>query len=158
MTERSIAHLDEETQAYIRELRTESGRHRNERNEARAERDRLTEKYTEAGELLKQANEKVGQFQTLEGTVEETAKANEALKLQRDKELAAWKAGLLPEDVDRIKGDTAEDWEKDATELASRLGRKAPGIPTDPAAGAGTGDGGTKDPITEAFREAGFQL
>lgn len=158
MTERSIDHLDEETQAYIRQLRTESGRHRTERNEARAERDRLNEKYSEAGELLKAANEKVGEFQGLESTVEETAKAHEELRLKREKELAAWKAGLLPDDVDRIKGESAEDWEKDAAELATRLGRKVPGIPRDPAAGDPDDGPAKKDPIAEAFREAGFEL
>lgn len=154
----SLDGLPEETQAYIRSLRTESARYRTERNDLRDKYNDVNAKYTEAGTLLSQANTKIDQFATLESTAEQNARRAAELEQAQAKSLVAWKAGLTPEDVDRIKGEKPEEWEADAKTLAERLGGARPRpLPKDGAAPEGNGTPVPKsNPIRDAFAKAGL--
>lgn len=152
----SLDGLPEETQAYIRSLRTESARYRTERNEYRDKYNDVNSKYTESGTLLQQANTKLDQYATLESTAEENARKAAELEQNQAKALVAWNAGLTPEDVERIKGEKPEEWEADAAKLAARLGGSRPRpLPKDGAAPEGTPPP-KSNPIRDAFAKAGL--
>jgi chromosome segregation ATPase len=156
----SLEGLSEETQTYIRSLRSEAARYRTERNDYQAKYADVNTKYTEAGNLLSQANTKLDQLATVESTAEENAKALATLTEQQERDRIAWGAGLTPEDSERLKGKTKEEWQADATALAARLnpgGRRPPQtLPKDPAAGNGPAGDGSEDPIRAAFASAGL--
>lgn len=150
--------LPEETQAYIRSLRTENARYRTERNDYRDKYNDVNSKYTEAGNLLAQANTKLDQYATLESTAEEKAKEAARLAQEQTKARIAWDAGLTPEDVDRIKGENEDEWKTDAAKLAQRLGPQRRVLNKDDAANGGGGGTPTPNtnPIREAFAKAGL--
>lgn len=150
--------LPEDTQAYIRSLRTENARYRTERNDYRDKYNDVNSKYTEAGTLLSQANQKLDQYTTLESTAEEHAKKLAELTEQQKRDRIAWGAGLTPEDSERLKGANEDEWKADAAALAARLnpgGRRT--LPKDPAAGkGGNTEPGDENPIRKAFADAGL--
>lgn len=150
--------LPEDMQTYIRSLRTENARYRTERNDYRDKYNDVSSKYTEAGNLLAQANQKLDQFATLESTAEETAKRAGEFETKHAKAMAAWGAGLTPEDIDRIQGTTPEEWKADAEKYAARIGAtgRRTNLPPDPAAGGDLTTPPENDPITEAFRKKGL--
>jgi len=152
--------LPEETQAYIRSLRTENARYRTERNDYRDKYNDVNSKYTEAGTLLSQANQKLDQFATLETTAEENARKLAELTEQQKRDRIAWGSGLTPEDSERLKGSNEDEWKADAAALAARLnpgGRRPPQtLPKDPAAGKPPAGDGNENPIRAAFHDAGL--
>jgi chromosome segregation ATPase len=154
----TIDHLPEETQTYIRQLRSEAAKYRTERNDFQTKYNEVNTKYTEAGNLLQQANTQLDKFATLESTAEENAKRLAELEQVRQRESIAWEAGLTPEDAGRLQGANADEWKADAEKLAARLnpsGRRR--LTPDPAA-AGAQDTvipGNEDPIRKAFLDAG---
>lgn len=158
MSDLSLDNLPEDVQNYVRSLRTENARYRTERNDYMTKYNEVNGKFTEAGTLLAQANAKLDQFATLESTAEENAKKAAELDQAYAKSLVAWKAGLAPEDVNRIQGEKPEDWEADAKALAARIGSPRPRtLPKDGAAGTGsTPEPGKEDPIRKAFADAGL--
>lgn len=154
----SIDHLPEETQTYIRQLRSEAAKYRTEKNDYQTRYNEVSAKYTEAGNLLQQANTQLDKFATLESTAEENAKRLAELEQTRQRESIAWEAGLTPEDAGRLQGANADEWKADAEKLAARLNsssrrRLAP----DPAAAGGEPViPGNEDPIRKAFSDAGL--
>lgn len=141
-----INELPDAARDYIKSLRAESARYRIERNEFR-------DKYTEAGTLIEQANQKVDKASEWETKVSDLETKNGDLEKKLGKLTAAAKFGI-PDEVDRLKGSTPEEWEEDAKSLSEKFGSKPPGIPKDPAAGEKPKDP-KDDPITRAFRDAG---
>jgi chromosome segregation ATPase len=142
-----INELPDAARDYIKSLRAESARYRIERNDFR-------DKYTEAGTLIEQANQKVDQATEWETKYSTLETKNGDLEKQLGKLTAAAKFGI-PDEVDRLKGSTPEEWEADAQSLAEKFGSNKPtGIPKDPAAKDKPEDP-KDDPITAAFRAAG---
>ncbi len=152
--------LPEETQNYIRSLRSEAARYRTERNDFQTKYTEVNGKYTEAGQLLAQANQKLDALATVESTAEEKAKEAATLAEQQKRDRIAWAAGLTPEDSERLKGSNEDEWKADAAALAARLnpgGRRAPQtLPKDPAAGKPPAGDGSDNPIRAAFADAGL--
>lgn len=144
----SLDSLPENTQEYIRELRKEAARYRTERNE-------LNTKYTEAGNLLAEANKRLDEFSAMETRLEEETNKNLGLSTKYDKLRAAAKFGI-PEEVDRLQGSTYEEWETDAESLSAKLKTGKTVLPKDPAAGDKPSDPSATDPLVKAFRDAGY--
>lgn len=140
--------LPEGAQKYIRDLRSESARYRTERNEFR-------DKYADAGDLLKTANEKIEAAKEWETKYESALTDNSKLTSQYDRLRAAAKFGIS-EEADRLKGEKYEDWEADAKALAEKFGNRKPDpLQKDPAAEEPPKEP-KDDPISKAFRDAGF--
>lgn len=155
---RSIDSFPEEAQAYIRELRSENAQYRTERNTYRDEATELRNKYTEAGQLLKTANDNLSELSAIKDTNETNAKALAEKTEAFDRLVAAAKFKLDPEDAGRLQGSNLAEWTKDAESLAQRMGVNKPaGVPKNPGAGAPTnGTPPKEDGITAAFRTAGL--
>ena len=155
----SLDGLSEETQTYIRSLRSEAAKYRTERNEYQTKYNEVNSKYTEAGNLLQQANQKLDQYATLESTAEENAKTLATLTEQQKRDQIAWAAGLTPDDSGRLQGSNEDEWKADAEKLAQRLapnGRRT-NLSKDPAAGkSGDVNPGDEDPIRKAFADQGL--
>jgi chromosome segregation ATPase len=145
-----INELPDPARDYIKALRAEAAQYRVERNNFR-------DKYTEAGTLIEQANQKVDQateWQTKYSALETT---NGDLEKQIGRLTAAAKYGI-PEEVDRLKGSTPEEWEEDAKSLSEKFGSGKPtGLAKDPAAKEKPEEP-KDDPIKKAFRDAGIAL
>jgi predicted nucleic acid-binding Zn-ribbon protein len=145
----SIEHLDAETQKYIRDLRAENARFRTEKND-------LSTKYTEAGNLIAEANTKLDGFAKLQGEHEKFLADNAKLQDSYNRVSAAAKHKLDPDEWgDRLKGSTLEELIADAAKIAPTVSGK-PSIPVDPAAGGAPPAAPTVDPITAAFKRAGL--
>lgn len=144
----SLDGLPDEIVTYIRNLRSESANYRTQRNEYR-------DKYTDAGQLLATANTKLDGLSAVEDQVETLAKANASLTTNHDKLRAAAKFGI-PDEVDRLKGSTFDEWEADAKDLSEKLGKPVGNrTPKDEAAGERPKTDEIEDPILKAFRDAG---
>lgn len=147
--EKTIDHLDEETQKYIRALRSENAKFRNEKNDFQT-------KYNESAGLMAAANKKLEEFDGFKSEHEKFLVEFENEKLRASKLFAAAKHGLDPdEDLDRLKGSTQDDFLADAEKLAARLGGVKPSIPLDPAAKQPPA-APKLDPIDKAFKDAGL--
>jgi chromosome segregation ATPase len=147
--EKTIDHLDAETQGYIRALRSENAKFRNEKNDFQT-------KYTESASLMAEANKKLSEFETLQSTHEKALTEIEKEKDRANRLTAVAKFKLDPEeDLDRLKGSTVEELLADAEKLAARLGGVKPSIPLDPAAKEKP-KAPEVDPITQAFKDAGL--
>lgn len=155
--DRSINDFPEEAQAYIRELRAENARYRTERNDLRTQKTEFETKYTEAGQLLKTANEKLDEFSAAKDTAEKLS-ADLAAKDEAFGKVSVWAEalGVDLKDADRLKGSNAEEWKADAEALAPRFTNKPAGVPKNPGAGEPPKGGATEDPISKAFSEAGL--
>lgn len=138
--------LRNRVRGYIQSLRSEAAGYRTERND-------FKEKYTEAGDLLKRANDKLTDAAELETKYQQSLTDNSKLNEQYDKLRAAAKHGISDE-VDRLKGSNYDEWEADAESLAGKLSKKST-IPKDAAAGKDPKPP-KDDPLTAAFREKGF--
>lgn len=143
----SLEGLSDDIVKYIKDLRGEAARYRTERNEVQA-------KYDDAGGLLKQANTKLDALSAIEDQLESTVKERTELSTNYDKLRAAAKFGI-PEEVDRLKGSSYDEWEKDAEGLAEKIGPRKTSTPKDPAAGDQPKPT-KRDPILEAFRAGGY--
>lgn len=159
MSDFSISDLPQETQDYIRGLRSEAAKYRTERNEKANEAAELATKYAEAGSLLQKANQDLSELSAVKDANEKNSAdlAKTAAQLERDR--IAWAAGLTPEDAPRLQGSTPEELKADAEKMAVRLntgGRRTP--PKDPAAGGGTPPegAGKNSGIRKAFEDAGL--
>lgn len=155
--DRSIADLPEETQSYIRNLRAEAAQYRTQRNDAQTELANVTTKYTEAGGLLKTANEKLDEYSAYKDTAEKLS----ADLAQRDENLGrvntwAEALGIDLDDAKRLQGTTPEEWKADAEKLAPKFTSKSPRVPKNPGAGDPPSGESTEDPISKAFREIGL--
>lgn len=144
----SLEGLPEDAVNYIKTLRQEAARYRTERNEVKT-------KYEEAGTLLKTANSKLDEFSAMEDQLETTVKERTELQTNFDKLRAASKFGI-PDEVDRLKGKSYEEWEKDAEDLAVKLGTRKPTLSKDAAAKEAPKTSTKADPIAAAFREKGL--
>jgi len=149
MTEKSIDHLDEETQTYIRSLRSENAKFRTEKNDFQT-------KYAESAGLMADANKKLEEFGALQSTHEKFLTEFEKEKDRANRLAAVAKFKLDPdEDLERLKGSTLEELTADAEKLAVRLGGVKPSIPLDPAA-KDKPEAPKIDPIAKAFKDAGL--
>lgn len=147
--DKTIDHLDAETQTYIRSLRSENARFRTEKNDFQS-------KYNDSASLMAEANKKLGEFETLQSTYEKTLTEIEKEKDRSNRLAAVAKFKLDPdEDMDRLKGSTLEELTADAEKLAARLGGVKPVIPLDPAAKEKPA-APKVDPIAQAFKDAGL--
>lgn len=145
-TNPSLDEVPDEIRDYIQSLRQESAKYRVERNELRT-------KYEEVAPVLQEANDKITNLTKVQSDYEKTLTENSDLQKTIGRMNAAGKVGIFTE-YERLKGDTPEDWEKDAAELAERFGTKTPRLPKDEAAGKPPRES-KDDPITQAFRKAG---
>lgn len=150
--------LSEETQSYIRSLRSEAARYRTERNEVQTKLAEVSTKYAESGSLLQAANTRLDEFSAIKDASEKNAADLARVSTERERERIAWAAGLTPEDAPRLQGKDATEWETDAKALASRLGGKRPVLPKDGAAdrSGGTPNPGDENPIRKAFADSGL--
>lgn len=143
----SLDGLPEDTQEYIRKLRKEAAGYRTERNEFR-------DKYDQAGDLLKQANDKLDGFSALEDQLEKTRNEKISFEENYDRLRAAAEFGI-PDEADRLKGKNYDEWKADAENLSQKFGGKKSTLTKDPAAGK-TPKGEQDDPITAAWRKSGL--
>lgn len=144
----SLEGFPPEAVSYIKDLRNEAAQYRTERNEVRA-------KYDEAGDLLKNANTRLADFDKVKSDYEKTLTDNASLEGKFNRLSIAAKYGI-PDEADRLKGTTPEELEADAESFAAKLGTKTPGIRRDAAAGGKAPEAVEVDPITEAFRAKGL--
>lgn len=159
MSDFSIADLPQETQDYIRSLRSEAAKYRTERNDEAAKAAELATKYAEAGSLLQKANQDLSELSAVKDANEKNSADLAKTTSELERARIAWEAGLTPEDIPRLQGSTPEELKADAEKMAARLGaggRRTP--PKDPAAGGTpSGDGaGKNDGIRKAFEDAGL--
>lgn len=110
------------------------------------------DKYAEAGELLKVANDKLDKFSELESSVGKltTDLSTKDFEIAKIKATAAAKLDLSF--ADRLKGSTAEELQADALELAKQFGG-APAF-VDQSQGQGKGNGGS--PAVEPLNSGNF--
>jgi chromosome segregation ATPase len=155
----SIDGLPEETQNYIRSLRSEAAKYRTERNEVQTKLTEVTTKYAESASAMQAANTKLDELSAIKDASEKNAADLAKLTALRERETIAWSAGLTVEDAARLQGANADELKADAEKLAARLGTKGRvPIPKDGAApeSGKTDDVGNEDPIKKAFRDAGL--
>lgn len=149
-----IESLPLDIQRYIGELRDEAAKHRTAKNSEAARASELEAKYTEAGGLLKAANDKLSEFESFTDQHEKLLSEHEQLRGEFTKTTIAAKHGLL-DHVDRLKGATEEELEADAVKLAESFGAKPPPtIPVDNAAGKPPTPLTDADELTKSFRSA----
>jgi uncharacterized coiled-coil DUF342 family protein len=119
-----LSTLPEDVQKHIRELRSEAGGYRVERNE-------FKQKYEESAQLMAKANERLAQLDDLSQKHEQTLATNATLEDRYNRLTAAAEFGITKH-ADRLRGGSIDELRQDAEELSKSLGTKA-SLPADPA-------------------------
>ena len=149
--ENSIDSFPEDAQRMIRELREEAARHRVGKQETSTRATEFEAKYTEAGDLLKAANEKLTSFDTLTEKHEKMLAESATLQDNYNRLQAASEFGISAH-ANRLQGNTLDELKADAESLSKTLG--AGRLPKDPAAGskpAATPSDALKEQLRNAF-------
>lgn len=127
----------------VARLRNEAAKHRTLYSE-------VNTKWTEAQPLIEKANQRIAELEDNDGkNAAELALAQAML----GKTHAAVKAGLPADFAERLKGESADEWESDAKTLAETFGTKRSVGYIDPSQGVGSG---TATPLNGSDLERGL--